>query len=62
MRTTPELCSPDELTDNVLRAESTLLAALLSDAAVYPLTLRPNPEALTLAPILALTPTDLHRP
>jgi hypothetical protein len=30
VRTTPELCAPDELTENVLRAESTLLAALLS--------------------------------
>ena len=30
VRTTPELCAPDEMTDNVLRAESTLLAALLS--------------------------------
>jgi hypothetical protein len=30
VRTTPELCAPDELTENVLRAESALLAALLA--------------------------------
>ena len=30
VRTTPELASPEELTENLLRAEGTLLAALLS--------------------------------